>query len=92
MPRERAALEPLLPESTSITRRKNLSPVFGAILRTVGARFAEVRSALKDLGKKIAVKILGILGAVASFIIKTAGQVLNFWGKILAFDFIFGAC
>lgn len=92
MPRERAALEPLSPESTSITRRKNLSPVFGAILRTVGERFAEVRSALTDFGKKIAVKILGILGAVASFIIKTAGQLLNFLGKILAFDFIFGAC
>jgi len=40
-----------------------------------------VRKGFKALGKKLADLLPGLLGAVVSFVFRTAGQVISFLGK-----------
>lgn len=40
-----------------------------------------VGNGLKLIGKKIGEILPGLVGAVASFIFKTAGEMIGFWGK-----------
>ena len=40
-----------------------------------------IGNGLKDLGKKIGSILPGLLGAVVSFVFRTAGQVISFLGK-----------
>ena len=47
-------------------------------LKTVAAG---VRNGLKELGKKIAGILPGLIGAIVSFIFKTAGSIISFLGK-----------
>ena len=40
-----------------------------------------VSNGLKDLGKKIGSILPGLLGAIVSFVFRTAGQIISFLGK-----------
>ena len=59
--------------------------VIGAIVSNLTKGLSKVASgvgnALKGLGKKIGEILPGMVGAIASFIFRTAGQVIGFLGK-----------
>ena len=59
--------------------------VIGAVLLKLvnGLKTAAmtVGKALKEIGKKVASILSGLIGTIVSFIFKTAGQVVSFLGK-----------
>ena len=55
--------------------------IFDKITKGVNSVAKDVSNGFKELGKKLGSILPGLVGAIVSFVFRTAGQVISFLGK-----------